>query len=125
MQQWVSTNVRWLLPVLLLVLKTGMKSVVGSRYKTLEMWKTILQVPIDVGFLAISFLAAALLIDPTRTPVLFPWILGFLVLMLVSIVIWEESPTEIGVRQVCTSIFLGALNAALAIAMLVISLTLL
>ncbi|MBX7259720.1 MAG: hypothetical protein K1Y02_25415 [Candidatus Hydrogenedentes bacterium] len=113
MQQWIAANVKWVVPVLLILLKIGLKTLVASPFKGLEMWKAILQLPVDVGFLSISFLGAALLLNPDRGPVLYPTILLFLVLMLVSVLLWKLSPTDVGKKPVFTALGLACLNALL------------
>lgn len=124
MRQWIAGNVKWIVPVLLILLRISLKTLVASPLKGLEMWKAILQLPVEVGFVSVSFLGASLLLDPARGPVLYPTILLFLFLLIVSVVMWKVSPTDVGAKPVLTALCLTIFNALLTGWMLTTSISL-
>lgn len=121
----VAANALWLVPVVLLLLQFAMKLWIGEGISGLATWRQLLQSPVEIGFLALSFVASLVISSPTRANPAFVTCLIFFVLLFASILIWKLSPIALNARDIKISFALFALNSAITIPMLVFSINML
>lgn len=119
-----NNNAIWLVPALLVILQFVLKLFVGERASLHQTWTNFLQSPVDVGFLALSFAATLLISKASGTSGLFATSLVFMLLLVVSIVLWKLSPTHTTKNGLATSTFLVLINYAITGMMLVYSVSL-
>ncbi|MBW3140930.1 hypothetical protein KUV56_15655 [Ferrimonas balearica] len=111
----------WLVPLLLVLLQFLLKLFVGERASWHQIWKGFLQSPVDVGFLAISFAGTLIISKPASVGGVFATAIVFVVISMLSIIIWKESPTHITRDSMIKSSILVILNYLFTGAMLVYS----
>ena len=124
----------WLLPVLLLILKFGMKLWVGASHDGPAFWREVLQSPVDVGFLSLSFVASAIIkasvlengqvTNGKHIVFCFVIFVVYLVLIALSILIWKQTPQEIAKSAIIRAGLLGMFNYSISIPMLVYGISL-
>lgn len=117
-----SDNAVWLIPLFLVLIQFFFKLFVGERASFPQVWKSILQSPVDVGFLALSF-AGTVLITTPNTAGVFATSLLFIILLVISVVIWKYSPHHTNSSSVLISSFLVILNFIITGSMLVYSIS--
>lgn len=118
-------NAVWLVPALLVLLQFVLKLFVGEPASWHQSWKNFLQSPVDTGFLALSFAATIVISKPGNVGGVFASALIFLLLLVISIVIWKVSPTHTTKTSLMASSALVILNYLITGAMLVYSVSLL
>lgn len=114
----------WLIPCLLVLLQFFLKLFVGEKASLHQTWKNFLQSPVDVGFLALSFACTLIISNPNVAGGIFATSLVFLLLLVVSIVIWKISPTHTTRNNLWTSTALVIVNFLITGMMLVFSVSL-
>ncbi|MBA6350494.1 hypothetical protein [Colwellia sp. BRX9-1] len=118
-----SENALWLVPILLVLIQFFFKLFVAERASFHQVWKNFLQSPVDVGFLALSFSATLLITTPKSSGGLFGTALVFILLLVISIVIWKSSPTHTTKKSVFTSSVFVLFNFIITGSMLVYSIS--
>jgi|GEM_PF-5825954 len=124
-QDFFANNIRWLVPFTLLLLQILMKVLIGGSGKNGEMWKAILQTPVQTGFLALSFAATVLLSAPQHAASVFGICLVYIVVLIFSILIWKAAPTTLTKKDVLKAAGLTILNFVITLPMLVFSIIML
>lgn len=114
----------WLVPCLLVLLQFFLKLFIGERASWYQTWKNFLQSPVDVGFLALSFACTLIISKPSSVGGVFATSLVFLLLLVMSIIIWKVSPTHTTRKSVLASSGLVILNFLITGMMLVFSVSL-
>ena len=114
----------WLVPCLLVLLQFFLKLFIGERASWYQTWKNFLQSPVDVGFLALSFACTLIISKPSSVGGVFAASLVFLLLLVISIIIWKVSPIHTTRKSVLTSSGLVILNFLITGMMLVFSVSL-
>ena len=113
----------WVVPLLLVGLQFLLKLFIGERAGILATWKQFLQNPVDIGFLALSFTASIIISNKDRAATTFVIALIYVLLLIVSIIIWKYSPKNIvGARNAACFLII---NYIITIPMLVYSISLL
>jgi hypothetical protein len=125
MEEILKTHAPWIVPIVLLLLQTGLKLLIAENFKGRKLWITILQSPVEIGFLALSFMATILVSDASRVYEAVIVCFFFVLIMLASITIWKASPTGVLKEHVIKSSFLGVINFAITLPMLVYSISML
>lgn len=116
-------SAEWSVPVLLVALQFILKLFVGEKVGRLATWKQLLQNPVDIAFVSLSFLASIIIADKERAGGVFVISLLYMLLLLISIIIWKYSPkTMAGAGN---ALKLLILNYLITLPMLVYSITLL
>ncbi len=115
----------WLVPLVLLILQFLFKIYINGTPSGSIFWKSFLQSPVEIGFLGLSFIAAAGISELIPAPETIGWFVFFLLLNILIIIIWKHSPVGINSKQIMQASFLAFLNFAISIAMLVVSINLL
>ena len=110
-------NGAWLFPLILLSLQLILKLVVLKRPQGDEIWDSILAIPVDLEFLAISFVFAAALIAPNKSMACLGVGVGvvFVVVSVVSIIIWVASPKSALGKHIVISTFLLIVNFCISL----------
>ncbi|HEV2882288.1 MAG TPA: hypothetical protein VGX24_13490 [Pyrinomonadaceae bacterium] len=118
----------WLLPLVLLVLKFVLKLWIAEQHNALNLWKGVLQTPVDIGFLSLSLIASAIIkasgdvnVSSKYAALVMALVISFIyvALIAISIVLWKATPTNFTKRDICIATIVGLLNYALTIGMLV------
>lgn len=91
-EQFFSQNALWIVPFLLVLLQFVMKLFIAEEASWHQTWKNFLHSPVDVGFLALSFAATLIISHPNNVNSLYPTSILYVVLLILSIVIWKVSP---------------------------------
>jgi len=125
MEELLKTHAPWIVPVVLLLLQTGLKLLIAEDFKGTKLWVTILQSPVEIGFLALSFMATILVSDANKVMEAVIACFFFVLIMLASITIWKVSPTGALRGQIVKSSVLGVLNFSITLPMLVYSISML
>jgi len=115
----------WVFPVILLLIQFIYKLVVCDRPNGEIFWRSLLQSPVDVGFLSISLIIASIIISSASVLVPFTVFCVYLVLIVFSIGFWKFSPLDLTGRAIAISGILLLLNFLLTITMLVFAIKLL
>jgi hypothetical protein len=115
----------WLVPCLLVLLQFFLKLFIGERASWYETWKNFLQSPVDVGFLALSFACTLIISKPSSVGGVLATSIVFLLLLVMSIIIWKISPIHTTRKSVLTSSGLVILNFLITGMMLIFSVSLL
>ncbi len=118
-------NAIWLVPLVLVLLKFLLKLYLGEKVGPLRLWQNFLQSPVDVGFLALSFVATIIISTSGHANSSFAVAVVFLLLLVVAILIWKLSPNTAGSRDILISSALVIVNYTIAVLMLVYSVSLL
>ncbi|MDD2307832.1 MAG: hypothetical protein PHP53_24225 [Prolixibacteraceae bacterium] len=108
-------NGAWLFPLILLSLQLILKLVVLKRPQGDEIWDSILAIPVDLEFLAISFVFAAALIAPNKSMACLGVGVVFVVVSVVSIIIWAASPKSALGKHIVISTFLLIVNFCISL----------
>ena len=114
----------WLVPFLLVLLQFVLKLLIGEAASLHQTWKNLLQSPVDVGFLALSFACTLIISKPNAVGGVFTTSLVFIVLLVLSIAIWKLSPTHSTRGSLLASTGLVIFNFFLTSMMLVFSVSL-
>lgn len=117
-------NAIWLVPCLLVLLQFFLKLFIGEKTSLHQTWKNLLQSPVDVGFLALSFACTLIISKPKTVGGIFTTSLVFILILVLSIVIWKLSPTHSTRSSLWTSTGLVIVNFFLTGMMLVFSVSL-
>lgn len=128
-EAFIIGSMPWSIPVILLLLKFAFKLWVGETLDGINFWKAILQSPIDVGFLSLSFVASAIikssviqdnkLVHGNHFAMCFVIFVVYLLIIVVSIVLWKLTPSEITKKDIIKASFVSFINYAITISMLV------
>lgn len=121
MEESLKIHAPWIVPVILLLLQTGLKLLIAEDFKGRKLWITILQSPVEIGFLALSFMATILVSDVSRVIETVISCFLFVLVLLASITIWKVSPTGALKGEIIKSSALGILNFSITLPMLVYS----
>jgi hypothetical protein len=124
-EEFVVKHADWLVPLVLLLLQFLMKYLIAQRLSGGRLWEAVLQTPVDIGFLALSFAATVLLRDPSHAPFMFWVALVYVILLMVCVAIANVSPKQLVRRDVLIAFGLAILNFALSLGMLAHSVRLL
>lgn len=114
----------WLVPTLLVLLQFFLKLFIADKASWHQTWKNFLQSPVDIGFLALSFTGTLIISKPDSIGGLFATSLVFLLLLVISIVIWKVSPTHTTTKSLMASSGLVLVNFFITGMMLVFSVSL-
>lgn len=119
--QIMSEQAGWLVPTTLVVVQFILKFFVAESPSFRQAWKSLIHSPVDVGFLALSFIATVIMGAPNSTNSLLAPMFGYIVFIVLSIAIAKLSPTEMRVRSMLVASFLTLLNYMMVSLMLVYS----
>ncbi|MGY5730655.1 hypothetical protein [Vibrio chemaguriensis] len=118
-----SDSAIWLVPLLLVLIQFFFKLFIAEKASIHQVWKNFLQSPVDVGFLALSFSASLMITNPKNSGAIFGSALAFILLLVLSVVIWKCSPVHANKTAVATSSFLVIINFIITGMMLVYSIS--
>ncbi|WP_407559723.1 hypothetical protein [Vibrio parahaemolyticus] len=121
LSQLMSEQAIWLVPVTLVAVQFFLKLFVAESPSFRQAWKSLIHSPVDVGFLALSFIATVIMGSPNSTNGLLAPMFGYIVFIVFSIVITKVSPTEMRAKPMVLSSFLIVLNYVMVSSMLVFS----
>ncbi|MBO2557603.1 hypothetical protein [Shewanella algae] len=124
-EKLIAAHAPWVVPLVIFLLQTGLKLLIAEQFQGNKLWVAILQSPVEIGFLGLSFMATILVSEPSKV---IPAIIScfiYLIILLVSITIWKVSPSGPIRADVIKSSLLGFLNFAITLPMLVFSILML
>jgi hypothetical protein len=121
----LGTNPNWVLPALILSLKFFAKWLIGERPSIIRFWQSLLQLPVDIGFLAISLLVALIVAPKGSAFMPFVVFLIYVILVLISVAFWKLSPEDVSRRSVVVAAVVLMFNVTLTGTMLAFSIRLL
>ena len=122
--KWVAQSATWLLPLVLLGLQFSYKLLVFERGTWSKTWEAALHLPIDICFLSISFVAAHIMLRPASIHAPLVLLLIYVLLALVSILLWKLCPKEYGKAAIGKAIACTAFNLFMSIVMFYVALDL-
>lgn len=125
MEDWFATNAGWLLPLVLLLLQFCAKLLINERASAERLWQEVMQSPVDVAFIAVSFVAASILDEPATSTGKVMTMILYMVAVFLAVAIWKFSPKGTTRRDLTTAASLTVLNFAFTGAMLVHAIALL
>ena len=117
-EKMCTVNALWLLPTLIVLLQFIFKLVISDKTKFHKFWVSLLQTPVDIGFLAISIFAGSIILDPSTGK----FIMFIILIVIISIIIisWKLSPEELNGKCIIISGSLMLLNFSLSLFVLVV-----
>ncbi|ELO4020872.1 hypothetical protein QNE49_003077 [Vibrio fluvialis] len=118
-----SDSAIWLVPLLLVLIQFCFKLFIAEKASIHQVWKNFLQSPVDVGFLALSFSASLMITNPTNSGAIFGSALAFILVLVISVVIWKCSPTHTTKGSIAASSALVVINFIITGMMLVYSIS--
>lgn len=124
LEGFLSRNSLWVVPTLLVVLQFALKVFVGEKASWHQTWINLLQSPVDIGFLALSFTATVLITKTTGTSGLFATSIIFVFLLVVSILLWKNAPCHTTKKSMLTASALVFINYIITGLMLIYSIAL-
>jgi hypothetical protein len=124
MEQFFTSNVRWLIPLILLLLQVLMKLFIADTYDKFKVWSAFLYIPVQTGFLALSFAATVLMSAPHKASLVFAVCLFYIMILIVCIVLWRQTSSSLVVRDVIIASLITIINFALTLPMLAYSVSL-
>lgn len=124
-EQLIVDSAPWVVPIVLFLLQTSLKLLTAESFVGNKLWAAILQSPVEIGFLALSFMATILVSDPSKVIPAIVSCFGYLLVLLISITIWKASPTSSKKEDIIKSSLLGFLNFSITLPMLVFSILML
>ncbi len=80
LSQLMSEQAIWLVPVTLVAVQFFLKLFVAESPSFRQAWKSLIHSPVDVGFLALSFIATVIMGSPNSTNGLLAPMFGYIVL---------------------------------------------
>jgi len=117
-ESFCSLNALWLLPTLILLLKFILKFLISEESKIKKLWESLIQSPVDIGFLAISLLAGSIIILPTSGKFLI--FIALVALNSIIIALWKVSPSELNGRCIAVSSGIMLINYSISLLSLII-----
>jgi hypothetical protein len=108
-----------LVPLILLGLQFLLKLVVFERPGPARVWESLIQVPVDVAFLAVSFLAASVIVPSPSIVAKVVLFLLYLGLTALTITLWKGAPADLNRGAIKRAAGLTILNFAITLTMLV------
>lgn len=115
----------WVIPLTLLLLQFLLKFFIAEAITGIRLWEAVLQAPVEIGFLALSFAAAVLLAKPDEATHVFGLFVVYLILLIISVALWKASPGGGIPRNIVKACILSSVNFAITLSMLVYSISLL
>lgn len=115
----------WIFPLLLFFLQFLLKRFVYNKPSGFEIWKSVLEIPIDLKLIAISFLMAAAIVKTEFALTYLGLSLFFLFVIAVSIILWACSPKHASGQSIAISSVLGIVNLGMALFLLTFAINLL
>ena len=85
----------------------------------MDAWLRLLQNPVDIGFLALSFVCTVIISDAARASAAFVIALVYLLVLILVVATWKYTPTTIKKRR--KAAFLLIMNYVFSIPLLVYS----
>jgi hypothetical protein len=116
-ESFCASHAIWLLPTLILILKFSLKFLISEQSQAKKFWESLLQSPVDIGFLAISLLAGSLIIHPSTGKFLL--FIGLIVLISIIIALWKVSPAELNGRCIAISSGIMLINYSISLLSLI------
>lgn len=123
MEPRILTLAPWLVPLLLVGLQFLLKLFIAERAAGMDAWLRLLQNPVDIGFLALSFVCTVIISDAARASAAFVIALVYLLVLILVVATWKYTPTTIKKRR--KAAFLLIMNYVFSIPLLVYSVRLL
>ncbi|WP_447773914.1 hypothetical protein [Aeromonas veronii] len=118
-----SDSAIWLVPLLLVLIQFCFKLFIAEKASIHQVWRNFLQSPVDVGFLALSFSASLMITNPKNSGAIFGSALTFILLLVISVVIWKCSPIHTTKGSIAASSALAIINFIITGMMLVYSIS--
>ncbi len=109
------------LPLILLVLQFSLKYFIDRKATVFNFVISILEVPLSIIFLGLSFFAAYVMTSETNIDQGFIWFLVTLFLAIISIFIWRRSVHQFENERFISATLLGILNLFISVPILVYS----
>lgn len=124
MEEFFTSNIRWIIPLVLLFLQVLMKLFIADTYDKYKLWSALLYIPIQTGFLALSFTATVLMSAPHRASLAFTVCLVYILILIICIVLWRQTSSTLVMRDIVIASLITILNFALTLPMLAYSISL-
>ncbi|QMW05397.1 hypothetical protein [Spirosoma foliorum] len=96
-----------------------MKIFVAEKTDLVKIWAAFLYLPVQIGFLALSFNATILLGDQNKSGSTFGICMIYILFLFVSIIIWKHTPVLFIKREIHIAIGLTIVNLSFTVLMLV------
>ena len=121
----IVAHAAWAIPVVLLLLQFVMKLLIFDRPGASLLWRNVVQTPVDIAFLAVSFVAAAAILPTGDASDKLFVLLCYVIASTIVIVLWKAAPEDLTQPKIWAATGLTLLNFTITTLMLVYSVTLL
>ncbi|WP_163717235.1 hypothetical protein [Mangrovibacterium lignilyticum] len=109
------------LPLMLLTLQFCYKFFIDKEATTYDFVISILELPLSIMFLSLSFFAALVITNISQADLGFKWFLGTLIASIFSVFFWKRSVVYYEREKLKPAFWLGILNLAIAAPLFVYS----
>ena len=117
-ESFCTENALWLLPLMILLLQFIFKLIVSDKTKFHKLWVSLIQTPVDIGFLSISIFAGSIMLTPSIGKLMM--FIGLIIIISLIITAWRFSPIELTKRGIIQSSVLMLVNYSLSLFILVL-----
>ncbi|CAG0994010.1 hypothetical protein METP3_02829 [Methanosarcinales archaeon] len=116
-ENFIAGTIQWLMPLILLVLQFILKLLICEKPNGITLRNSFMQIPIDLGFLSLSFVSALIIIKPDSVRIIIFTI--YIIFFILIMAFWKLSPSNITRKDlIITSIF-TTINYFLSIVMII------
>lgn len=117
-QQSAIGNLGVILPIVILILTFGLKLTIDRNVEAPTLIRSIYELPVDIVFLSLSFLAANTITISTEKDVRLLFCFGITIISIINVIIWRRSIRSFELEKVTRSVFLTAINYIITVSVL-------